>query len=173
MAPIADGPLYAFPLFGLLALGIGAVCLGLARAAIDAFDEVAVDKVPAMSMRPLRAKPHAQMQRAQAEALTSSARAWLFAVVDEAWQVATAGDPITTIERARLRLVATNATRQAAAAVDLMYEAGGGSSVHESSPLQRCFRDVHTATQHMMVGPATYELAGRVLLGDDTGGLML
>jgi hypothetical protein len=31
--------------------------------------------------------------------------------------------------------------------------------------LQRRFRDAHVATQHMMVAPPTYELAGRVLLG--------
>ena len=30
---------------------------------------------------------------------------------------------------------------------------------------QRRFRDVHAATQHMLVGPATWELAGRSLLG--------
>ncbi|MDQ1404132.1 MAG: indole-3-acetate monooxygenase [Actinomycetota bacterium] len=173
MAPVADGPLYAFPLFGLLALGISAVCLGLARAAIDAFDEVAVDKVPAMSLRKLKARPHAQMQRAQAEAKVASARSWLYAVIDEAWVAAGAGDPMTPVRRARLRLAATHATLQSAEAVDLMYDAGGGSSVHETSPLQRCFRDVHTATQHMMVGSPTLEAAGRVLLGVDDGGLML
>ena len=32
-------------------------------------------------------------------------------------------------------------------------------------PLQRRFRDVHAATQHMLVGPATWELTGRSLLG--------
>jgi indole-3-acetate monooxygenase len=35
----------------------------------------------------------------------------------------------------------------------------------ESGTLQRRFRDVHTATQYMMVAPATFEPGGRVLLG--------
>ena len=35
----------------------------------------------------------------------------------------------------------------------------------DSSPLQRRFRDVHVATQHIMVAPASWELAGRLLLG--------
>ena len=48
-----------------------------------------------------------------------------------------------------------------------MYELGGGSAIYESSPLQRRLRDIHVATQHMLVGPATWELAGRVLLGQD------
>jgi alkylation response protein AidB-like acyl-CoA dehydrogenase len=49
--------------------------------------------------------------------------------------------------------------------VDEAYRLGGGTSIYESSPLQRRFRDVHAATQHMLVAPATWELTGRLLLG--------
>ena len=56
-------------------------------------------------------------------------------------------------------------TTAAAKAADAAYELGGGGSIYASSPLQRCFRDVHVVTQHMMVAPATWELAGRALLG--------
>ena len=51
--------------------------------------------------------------------------------------------------------------------IDKMYTIVGGSSVFESSCLQQHFRDVHVATQHMMVGEPVMELAGRVLLGID------
>ena len=44
----------------------------------------------------------------------------------------------------------------------------GGSALYESGALQRRFRDVHAATQHMLVAPGTWELAGRVRLGVDT-----
>ena len=71
-------------------------------------------------------------------------------------------------ERAGLRLAATNAARISARVVDRMYEAGGGTSIYATSRLQRDFRDVHAATQHMVIAPATYELAGRVLLGVET-----
>ena len=57
---------------------------------------------------------------------------------------------------------------RAAAVATAMYEAGGGSSIYDTNPLQRRFRDVHVATQHMMVAPATSELAGRLLLGVPT-----
>ena len=67
--------------------------------------------------------------------------------------------------RAALRLAATHATEAAAAAVDDAYGLAGGSAIYETSPLQRRFRDVHAATQHMLVGPSTWELTGRALLG--------
>ena len=65
------------------------------------------------------------------------------------------------------RLAATNATQSSAQAVDIVYELAGGTSVYETSRLERCFRDVHVATQHMIVSPPTLQLAGRVLLGLD------
>jgi hypothetical protein len=49
-----------------------------------------------------------------------------------------------------------------------MYNLGGGTSVYKSSPLQRIFRDVHTASQHMMVSTPTLETVGRVMLGQET-----
>jgi hypothetical protein len=49
--------------------------------------------------------------------------------------------------------------------VDRAYNLGGGSAIYEKSPLQRCFRDIHALTQHVMVGVSSYEAAGRVLLG--------
>jgi alkylation response protein AidB-like acyl-CoA dehydrogenase len=77
------------------------------------------------------------------------------------------GGGIPLADRARLRLAATHATATAAHAVDLMYTAGGGTSIYATSPLQRCLRDAHAVTQHVMVAEPTYELVGRVLLGVD------
>jgi hypothetical protein len=39
--------------------------------------------------------------------------------------------------------------------------------------LQRCLRDVHTATQHVMVQQRALEAAGKVLLGVDADTSML
>jgi alkylation response protein AidB-like acyl-CoA dehydrogenase len=66
-----------------------------------------------------------------------------------------------------MRLGATHATVCAARVVDLMYHAGGGSSVYASSRLERAMRDVHVVTQHMAISAAVYEPVGRVLLGLD------
>jgi alkylation response protein AidB-like acyl-CoA dehydrogenase len=76
-------------------------------------------------------------------------------------------------DRAALRLAATHATVASAKAVDLMYTAGGGSSIFASSPLQRRLRDVRAITQHFFVAPSTYETIGKVVLGVEPDGFML
>ncbi|MET0404410.1 MAG: hydrolase, partial [Cystobacter sp.] len=58
-----------------------------------------------------------------------------------------------------------HAMRSSARVVERMYEAGGGVSVHRSSPLQRCLRDIHVGMQHAMVGSVMLETIGGVLLG--------
>jgi alkylation response protein AidB-like acyl-CoA dehydrogenase len=172
-APLYAAPLYAFPVFGLLAIGIAAVTLGIARAAIDELTALAQDKMPSGSRRRLAERAMVQVDVAQAEALLRAARAFLHGVIADTWDAAAAGSAIDTTQRALLRLAATHAATTAAQVVDRMYNAGGGTSVYATSRLQRQFRDVHVATQHLMVSPATYELAGRALLGLDTDTSML
>ena len=166
------GPLYTFPQFGLLGMGIAAVALGLARAAIEELIEIAGGKTPSGSARPLAARPAAQTEVAQAEATLRSARAFYYEAIDTAWQEALDG-ALSTDRRRDIRLATTHATHACAQAVDRMYNLGGGTSVYRRSPLQRIFRDVHVATQHMMVGPSTLELTGRLLLGLETDVSML
>jgi alkylation response protein AidB-like acyl-CoA dehydrogenase len=166
--PRVAGALYAFPVFGLLAIGIAAVALGIARAALDEIVRLAREKSPQSSKRTLAERGVVQADVARAEALVRSGRAFLYETVERAWTAAELDGTITTTDRASLRLAATTATAHAAQATDLAYNAGGGTSVYATSPLQRCFRDVHVATQHAMVAGSTLELTGRILLGLDT-----
>lgn len=163
--PREDGPLYAFPLFGLLALGIAGVALGIARGAIDDLRALATAKVPQGSRRTLAARSGAQAQLARSEGALRAARALLLGEAEAAWEQAAAESSIDLAARAGLRLAATHAVHTGAEVAGAMYELGGGSAIYESSPLQRRFRDAHVATQHMMVAAPTWELAGRALLG--------
>jgi alkylation response protein AidB-like acyl-CoA dehydrogenase len=171
--PVAEGALYAFPLFGLLALGIAAVGLGIARRARDEIVALAGRKTPGGGRRTLAERSAVQAQLAEAEATRAAAHAFLREVVDAAWAEARAGGRIDVPARTRLRLAATHATAAAARAVDIAYAAAGGTAVYAESPLQRTFRDVHVVTQHMMVAQPTWELVGRLLLGLETDTSML
>lgn len=162
------GPLYAFPVLGLLAFGIGAVALGIARAAGEEFARLAAQKRSPMTGEPLAAKPSAQAAAARAESLRAAGLAYLAAEMDGCWRLVSAGEGVPPERRASLRLAVAHAAGNAAQAVDLLYHAAGGTSVYAASPLQRCFRDVHVATQHAMVNDDVRESVGAVLLGQQS-----
>jgi indole-3-acetate monooxygenase len=162
-----DAPLYRFPTLGLLALGVSAVAIGIAEHAIEAFVELATVKVPTGSRRALAERPATQKDLARARALVGSARAYTSAAIEHAWRAATGDGRLDVETKADLRLAASNNAWSAAEAVDLLYHAAGGSAIYETSPLQRCFRDVHVATQHLMVAQPTFEVVGKVMLGID------
>lgn len=161
-------PLYRFPVFGLLALAIAAVASGIARAATDAFVALAGAKVPQGGTRALAQRAAAQEAVARGQAQWRAARAFALEAVHAAWAAAQHDAPLPEAERRDLRLASTHLVHTAAGVVDRMYTLAGGSAVFAASSLQRALRDVHVATQHMMVGEATFELAGRLLLGVPT-----
>jgi alkylation response protein AidB-like acyl-CoA dehydrogenase len=170
-----DAPLYRFPIFGFFALSIAAAALGNARGAIDDLVDLAAGKVGLGSSRTLAERPATQAAVAQAEAALRAARAFYYQAIDEAWQAADApsSEPVSVELRAGLRLAATHAVRTAAEIARSMYDLGGGAAIYEDSPLQRRFRDAHTATAHFQVNPASWELTGRLLVGQPTQTAML
>jgi alkylation response protein AidB-like acyl-CoA dehydrogenase len=163
--PREEGPLYTFPGFGLLALTIAGTALGIARAAIEDLLELAGGKTPTGSARTLAERPLTQTRLAQAEGTLLAARSFLYDAIATAWDAAETSGEVSIDQRAALRLAATHATAASASVVDTAYDLGGGTSIYETSPLQKRFRDVHAATQHMLIGPSTWELTGRLMLG--------
>ena len=170
--PRVDAPLFRFPTFGLLALGVASVSLGIGERALEELVTLAGGKVPTGSRRTLADRATVQVDAARAEAGLRSARAFMGEAVDRAWEAAAAGERLSTAHRADLRLAAVNATWSAVDAVDRCYHAAGGSAIYSNSPLQRCFRDVHVTTQHVMVAQPVWELTGRVRLGMEVGGML-
>jgi alkylation response protein AidB-like acyl-CoA dehydrogenase len=163
-SPVEGGALYRFPAFGLLALGIAAVASGNAKAALDAVAIALSGRKAPGSGRMVAERATVQAELAKAEARLFAARAGLMAAIAVAWDEAGRG-PIALQTRGRLRLQATHMVREAADVCRMAYDLGGGAALYLENPLQRRFRDAHAMTQHIMVQPATYEVAGRVRLG--------
>lgn len=165
-------PLYQFPMLGLLALGVSSVSLGIGYRALSAFKEFAGTKKPTGSSRTLIDRSLIQADVARSVADLKSSEAFINAAIDEAWSYAQAGERLGTDTRANLRLAAVNATHKSVSAVDRLYQAGGGTSIYEDSPLQQCLRDIHVTTQHIMVASPVYEVVGRVELGLAPGSML-
>lgn len=163
--PTVEAAISRMPLFVLFSGGVASVMLGIATRAMEELAILAQTKKPVQSSKTLAQSSLAQVDIARAEAAIRSARAFLHESVGEAWERVQQGDRVGLETRLRARLAATHAGEQACAAVDLCYKAGGGSAVYATSPLQRCFRDVHTASAHVMVGSRVYETIGRHRFG--------
>jgi indole-3-acetate monooxygenase len=162
--PILDRPLYRFPVFGFFALSVAAAALGNARAAIDDLIELACIKKGLGSSRSLAERPATQATVATAESALSAARALYYESIEAGWQASQDSEPVSVGVRNRLRLAATHAVRTSADVVRDMFDLAGGSAIYDGAPLQRRFRDAHTATAHFQVNAASRELPGRVLL---------
>jgi alkylation response protein AidB-like acyl-CoA dehydrogenase len=160
-----QSPVYRYVLYASFALPIGAVALGIAQGALEACLELAHAKKPSVGTQLLRDRSLFQLRIAEAVALVRSARAWLHTTVEHTWQSHLAHGQVSFDQRADLLLAAANATRSAAAAVDILYTAAGASANYRRSPLQRALRDVHAATQHVGTAMPQFQSAGRMILG--------
>ena len=152
---------YPQPFLVLAGVGMAAVALGIARDALDSFKQLAVEKTPTGASSKLRTQPVVHDRYAEAEALVASARSYLYEVSAELGVRERPSDDLA----ARVRLAGAHAARSAERAVEIVYSLGGGTSIYNSSRLDRCFRDVHVVSHHVAVSPSQFELVGQFLLG--------
>lgn len=139
-------------------------CLGVARHAIEEFANLARQKERPFAPK-LSDQVQAQVGLARAEALLESARSYWYENVQRAWDTVSRGDELSLQDRASIRLACLTAVENSAEAVDILYRLAGSTAIFQSSPLERCWRDVHTAAQHMQVQHGRWETAGRILFG--------
>jgi alkylation response protein AidB-like acyl-CoA dehydrogenase len=162
-----NGALWRLPFFTLAGVALVGFPLGVGRRALDELAELAPAKARAGSAGPLAQDPAVQVDLARAEGELQAARAFVFDAVGSIWDTACAGDVPSVEQRARFQLSAQQAMRAAVSAVDVAFAAAGAGAVHSSHPLQRCFRDLHTAAQHAYFSPEALKRYARVRLGID------
>jgi len=159
------GPMNRMHGFDLAGCGFCCVGLGVARAAIDEFVELAQVKVPRSSSELLRDRAIVQAKIGEAEAVLRSGRALLFDVVEDMWETVLAVRPITERQRADLRLAMTHAAQSAGTATHMVCAAAGTTSIFTKSPLERYARDAEVVTRHNQLQFVNYEAVGRTVLG--------
>jgi alkylation response protein AidB-like acyl-CoA dehydrogenase len=167
---VADGsPVGNIPLWSQLGSGLAACVIGAARNMCDRFLELAATKVPVGNFVRLADKPQAQIAFAEATGLCHAAHVTLRDTVADIWARGIAGAPFDPETLAHQRLGSVTSVRLAARAVDLLFDVSGMTGVATGSELDRCWRDVHTMTQHVILSTPRFETAGRVLFGLDPG----
>jgi indole-3-acetate monooxygenase len=159
------GALYKFSTTNMYASGFGAVALGIARAALDAFKALATEKTPQASGRRLADNTAIQAAVALAEAKLAAARALLIQTLRDAWDDVTGRDAMTIDFRMKIRMASTFATHQAKDVVDLAYHEAGATAIFAANPFERRFRDINTVTQQIQARAIHFEAVGAHMLG--------
>jgi indole-3-acetate monooxygenase len=163
------GTTYALPSQCWVGPHHSSVITGIARAAIDALIELALEKAPRGRTGMLCDNPQVQDAVGRADAILNAGRSYRTAMISEIWNTVADGGETTLAQRARCRLASTNAADCARAAMDLVYRHGGSTSFKRESRLAECWRDLHVVGQTVTVAPEWYPIAGRALMGMDPG----
>ncbi len=159
------GLIYRFAAMQIYASGFAAVALGAARAALEAFIDLARGKTPALTSSALRDNAVIQSAIGIADAKLKSARTWLIHVLRETQDAVQIAGELTTDQRIAIRQAATFAIHQAKEVVDVAYHEAGATAIFDANPFERRFRDVNTVTQQVQGRRSHFETVGQHLLG--------
>ena len=165
--------LYRFSNLQLYASGFAGVALGIGRATLEHFIELARDKIPRGAQKTMRNNNVTQSEVARAEARLSSARDWLLHSLEDITEAAARRGHITIDERMRIRLASTFAIHTSLEVVDMLYQAAGATAIFNENPFERRFRDIHSVAQQLQGRQQHFETVGKYMMGldADTGWL--
>ncbi len=161
-----QGDIFTLPFQSIFASGFSAVAFGIARAALDHYKNRLASRVRAYTGAQVAASPPAFMHLAHAHNEITAARA----ILEDEWRAfeeqATSREQAAMDTVIRWRTVLPYVTRLCVSAVDGLMAASGGGAILDSSPLQRCFRDVHGAAAHAVCDyDIALQISGRHLIG--------
>jgi alkylation response protein AidB-like acyl-CoA dehydrogenase len=159
------GLLYRFTSGMIYAMGFSNISLGIARGAVEAFIELARDKIPRGARKTLRENNVIQSEVAQCEAKLRSSRAFIHTTLREMWEDAERDGDFRPERHWQLRLAATWAIQQARDVVVTVYNAAGATAIFNENPFERRLRDIHAGTQQGQGRPIHFETVGQILLG--------
>src|SRR4051794_17403090 len=162
--PKGSGPLSRLGFFSLLTVLMSGFPLGVARRALDELAQLAPKKRRGTSPVPIADDAKVQYDIGRADAALQAARVFLLDALDVAWATVTTGAVLSSDQVTRVALAGQQTMNAAVTAVDMAFAVAGASAVYTSHPLQRCFRDIRTANQHIAFGGQSFSAHGHALL---------
>jgi alkylation response protein AidB-like acyl-CoA dehydrogenase len=163
-----DNPVFRIPVPLRLSYNKVAIALGVAKGALDAFADLANNKVPMLSASKLMDRPIAQYRMAEMTAKYRAARSLVFetmaTVEDELRKGAEFPSAATTIDA---RLACIYGAQACMEVVDVVHGVCGTSASYMKNPLERKLRDAHGAASHRWVSHSLYDTVGGILFGKE------
>ncbi|HEV8016163.1 MAG TPA: acyl-CoA dehydrogenase family protein [Stellaceae bacterium] len=159
---VNKGVMFKEPGYVAFPFGIFCPLMGIARGALDSFTDFAKTRAASAVRDPLLQLLNTQ--RAIGEAAAEIDAAYLLAKDND--EKLMAGLPNGEADMSAIRRNFTLASRLAIRGVDRLFEASGARGILDSNPIQRFWRDVHAAGNHVAWGVETgYTNAGAFAMG--------
>jgi len=146
---VNDGPLYKFPLVGCWTVFLSAPAAGIARGAMDAWIARTKSRVHPFTRAPAAADPVGLVRLGAAAARIEAAETLIRGAAETVTADILANGAVSPETQVRGRRDQAFGVRLCVEAVEDLFLAAGASSLDESSPIQRHWRDVHAIAQHV------------------------
>ena len=168
-----DSPALHMGLMPITAAGHAGWALGVAKTMLDDVEELAASKVRMGDMSLLASRLSFQKGLAHHVAMWRAARLLVLDAFEAAESAVAAGEELTPMLRADMRIAAVYATDASRECAQWAHLAAGTTAIREGSRLERAFRDMYTGTQHAFIGEKVATDAAQVWLGivEDQRGL--
>ena len=153
---------YSTGLVGLTTWGHTGWALGVGRRALDELVQLTHERTDVFG--PLHSRPSIQQAFADAEAKYRSARALIYNAWDDMAETHARGERETLEQVALIRLAMRHIHDVISEITTFAHRATRGASLRKSV-LQRCYRDTHSGTQHILLADEILQACGKVLLG--------
>lgn len=159
------GYLYRFQAMQLYASGFASVALGVARAMLDAFVDLAMKKSQAWSSEPMRDNHAVQHMIGYWEAAWKAARAGLHQTLHAAWDDVAATGELSLAQRIDIRQAATYAIHTARDLCHAIFHEAGSTAIFDDKPFERRLRDINSVSQQTQGRRTHFETIGLYRLG--------
>lgn len=143
-----DQPLFNMSFGTTFCTAIAQGTLGIARGALDAYRDYLQTRVSAAGIVG-KTDPFQQAALAEAESDWSAAVVHIDGWTSRMYDQACAGEPISQAMRLEFRRDQVRAVNRVIDAIDKLYKLAGTASVWTDKPLERYWRDLHTAGTHI------------------------
>lgn len=166
------GPWFVNPTITFLSPGHTGIALGSARRALELLNGEIGNRTRFGQAGSVADRGAFQRGYGEMSSRYEAARAYALSMLDEAMAWREAGEPTTPARDARVRAMVTWVTDACVDVVRFCHHHGGGAAAFTSSPLQRVFRDIIVASQHIYVADSAYERSGAFRLGRQPQGAL-
>ncbi len=160
--PLRGGNQYTVGLIGFTAWGHTSWALGVGRRVLDEIAKIARTKAGPLGI--VGDSATFKHSFAQAESKYRAARAFCYEVWGDLCDTLQSGKRASLQQIALIRMAMRHIHDVMSETSTFAHRAGGGVALRPSV-LQRCYRDIHSGTQHLLLSDQIFQECARVMLG--------